>query len=97
MSERRVSAAIAEQALTAVFGARAVTSLREDSPLSAVGMSAPDLVCLAEAVVRAGRDRQVTCLLDDAALDGLVTVRDLVDAVEGSMSPVAPATPAGAP
>lgn len=49
-----------------------VASLREDSPLSALGMQAADLVCLAEAIWT-----ETGLLIDDSDLAGIVTLGDL--------------------
>ena len=97
MIPERTSAAIAEQALMRVFGATAVTSLRADSPLSAVGLAPDDLICLADAVAEAASDRGVTCILDDAALAGLRSVSDLVAAVAQAGSASAESGQAGRP
>jgi hypothetical protein len=84
---QRTSAVIAEAALTAVFGATAVGSLREDSPLTAVGLTPADLVCLADAAAVAAAARGITCVLDDASLADRRTVSDLVQAVAGASRP----------
>ena len=66
----------ARSALSQVFDAWAVTSLRIDSPLTALGMVPADQVCLAEAVSR-------TCGVDltDDDFVRIHTLGDLADAL----------------
>jgi len=80
--EHRTAAAIAEAALSTVFGASAVQALREDSPLSAVGLAPADLVCISDAVSDEAVRRGLTCVLDDADLGTVTTVGDLVGVVQ---------------
>ena len=80
--EHRTAAAIAEAALSVVFGRSAVATLREDSPLAAVGLVPADLVCLSDAIAADAAARGVTCILDDEALGHALTVGDVVVAVQ---------------
>jgi hypothetical protein len=82
--DRRTAGQLVEEALAAVFDGEAVTALREDSPLSAVGMTSADLVCLADAIADAATARGRTCVLGDVALSDVVTVSDVIDAVTAS-------------
>jgi hypothetical protein len=79
--DRRTAGQLVEVALAAVFDVEAVQGLREDSPLSAVGMTSADLVSLADAIADASSARGRTCVLDDRALSDVVTVSDVIDAV----------------
>lgn len=87
MTGRHESALIAEQALVAVVGPTVVAGLREDSPLAAAGIGIDDLVCIADAAAQAASRRGLACALDDAALESVVTVADLVGAVEQACRP----------
>jgi len=79
---QRTAAEITERALSVVFGSAAVTALRADSPLAAVGLRSGDLVCVSDAVAAESSARGVTCVLDDVALADVATVGDLVAAVQ---------------
>lgn len=79
----RTAAAIAEEALARVFGSSAVSGMREDSPLSAVGLALDDLVAFADAVDAAAAARGLDCPLGDPDLTGLSTVADVVALVRG--------------
>jgi hypothetical protein len=79
--EHREAARITEAALARVFDVSAVRGLREDSPLSALGMAPADAVCVAEAVGQVADEAGLACELGDADLDGLASVSDLVAAV----------------
>jgi len=81
--ERRVAAGLVEDALGEVFDPAVVAGLREDSPLSVLGMSPADAVCLADAIGAAAERVGLSCVLDDAdfATEDDLTVADLVDAV----------------
>lgn len=82
--DRRTAGLLVEEALAAVFDADAVKGLRPDSPLSAVGVTPADLVCLAEAIADAASARGGICILDDLSLSDVITVADLIDAVSVS-------------
>jgi hypothetical protein len=69
-----------------VFDASAVSALREDSPLAALGMSDADVVCVADALASAARDRGLSCVLDDADLVQAGTVSDLIGAVTARLA-----------
>ena len=84
--ERRTAAAICEQALAVVYGASTVATLREDSPLSAVGLVPADLVCLSDALAEAASTRGLRCVVDDSGFEGTVTVGDLVSVVQGRIA-----------
>jgi hypothetical protein len=84
--ERRTAAAISEQALAIVFGGSTVATLREDSPLGAVGLQPDDLISLSDAVATAAVERGLQCVLDDAAFEGVGTVGELVTAVQGRIA-----------
>ncbi|MBK9738700.1 MAG: hypothetical protein IPO93_04135 [Actinobacteria bacterium] len=76
--DHSTAALIAQDALRAVFDAQAVAALREDSPLSALGIADSDVVCIADAVAVGAVARGRECRLGDADLDGVTTVADLV-------------------
>lgn len=80
--DRRTAAMLAETGLAAVFAADVVSGLREDSPLVGVGLTAADLVCLSDAIAAAAAARGCDCVLDDADVEGLTTVADLVGVIE---------------
>lgn len=85
--EQRLAAQVAEEALRSVFDPQAVSALREDSPLTAIGLTPADVVCLADAVAKAANDRGFSCVLGDADLEGVHTVADLVEAVIEAATP----------
>lgn len=80
--DRRDAALIVEVALTAVFDAGLVRQLREDSPLSVLGMVPADAVCVADAVEEEAGRLGWTCRLGDDELADAATVADLVTAVQ---------------
>jgi hypothetical protein len=80
--DRRAAASIVEDALGAVFEPAVVRQLREDSPLSMLGMVPSDAVCLSDAIAHAADAAGLECDLGDATLGGAVTVADLVSAVQ---------------
>lgn len=80
--DRRTAASIAEAALGAVFDQSVVRQLREDSPLSMLGMAPADAVCVSDAIAEAAATAGFDCRLGDTALGGAVTVSDLVSAVQ---------------
>ncbi len=80
--DRRVAAGIVEDALAAVFDPAVVRQLREDSPLSVLGMTVADAVCVSDAVSSAASAAGLACHLGDTDLAGAVTVADLVAAVQ---------------
>jgi hypothetical protein len=80
--DRRAAASIVEDALGAVFEPAVVRQLREDSPLSMLGMAPADAVCVSDAVAQAAGAAGLECQLGDAVLGGAVTVADLVSAVQ---------------
>lgn len=82
MISHQDAALVVEQGLAAVFDPGLVRQLREDSPLSSVGMVAADAVCLSDAIGGAAAAAGWRCALDDAAWDGVETVGRLVEAVE---------------
>ena len=75
-SAHHVAASLTQEALAAVYEPTAVALLREDSPLSALGMTEADVVCIADALAVGAARRGLTCVLDDVDLVDLV---DLVD------------------
>jgi hypothetical protein len=84
MIERREAAVITESALGCVFDAALVRTLREDSPLAALGWADADAVVVSDAVAQEAVRRDVTCRLGDAAFTGVATVRDLIDVVQST-------------
>lgn len=80
--DRRDAALIVEVGLTAVFDAGLVRQLREDSPLSVLGMVPADAVCVADAVEQEAGRLGWSCRLGDDDLAAAVTVADLVTAVQ---------------
>lgn len=84
--DRRAAAGIVEDALAAVFDPAVVRQLREDSPLSGVGMTTSDAVCVSDAVREAAAAMGLDCHLGDAELAGAGTVADLVAAVQAGAS-----------
>lgn len=79
--DRRDAALVVEAALSAVFDPALVRQMRPDSPLAGLPLTPADAVCLADAVADAAAKSGWQCRLDDADLDGVTTVADLVDAV----------------
>ena len=65
-----------------------MSGLREDSALSAVGMTPADAVCVADALDLAARRAGLDCARDDAdfAVEGDLTVADLINAVMKGMT-----------
>jgi hypothetical protein len=82
MIERRLAAGIVEDALAAVFDPAVVRRLREDSPLSVLGMTVADAVCVSDALGAAADSAGLSCDLGDADFADAVTVADLVAAVQ---------------
>jgi hypothetical protein len=80
--DRRVAAGIVEDALAAVFDPAIVRRLREDSPLTVLGMTPADAVCVSDAVGEAAAAAGLDCALGDAALASADSVADLVSAVQ---------------
>ena len=80
--DRRVAAGIVEDALAAVFDPGVVRQLREDSPLSVLGMTPADAVCVSDAVSDAAAASGLDCRLGDTDLGQAGTVADLVAAVQ---------------
>jgi hypothetical protein len=78
--DRRLAGRWVEQALSAVFEPQAVGALREDSPLSAIGLTAADFVCLADVIADGAAASGRTCVLDDGDVEAVHTVGDLIDA-----------------
>jgi hypothetical protein len=85
-SAHHVAASLTQDALAAVFDASAVSALREDSPLAALGMSDADVVCVADALAAAARGQGLWCVLDDADLGQAETVSDLIAAVTAKLA-----------
>ena len=79
--DRLAAAAAVKAALIAVFDAGPVSVVRADSPLSALGLTDADMVCVADAVTRETASWPAPCVLDDDDLAGVATVADLVNAV----------------
>lgn len=79
---RHDAAVVVEQALAAVFDPAVVGRLREDSPLSSLGLVDADLVCVADAVATSAGAVGAECVLGDEDVAAVVTVADLIDAVE---------------
>ena len=82
--DRRAAALVVEAALAAVFDAALVRQLREDSPLTVLGMVPADAVALADAIARESERAGWACVLGDAELAGLVSVADLVSVVQAT-------------
>jgi hypothetical protein len=80
--DHRTAASIVEQSLAAVFDPAVVRQLREDSPLSNLGMTSADAVCVCDAILAAGQEAGLECLLGDADFADVSTVADLIRAVE---------------
>lgn len=80
--DRRDAALIVEVGLAAVFEPALVRQLREDSPLSVLGMVPADAVCVADAVEQEAGRLGWSCRLGDDDLAGAATVADLVTAVQ---------------
>jgi hypothetical protein len=78
-----MAAGLVEDALSEVFDATVVAGLREDSPLSTLGMVPADAVCIADAVAAAASRAGQACSLGDAdfVVEADLTVADLVEAV----------------
>jgi hypothetical protein len=85
--DRRLAAAIVEDALAAVFDPTVVRQLREDSPLSVLGWTTADAVCVSDAVSAAAGAAGLDCLLGDTELGAAGTVADLVAAVQAGAQP----------
>lgn len=81
MLDRVLGHRIAEDALASVFDVAVVAGLRDDSPLSALGMTAGDAVCVADAVAGAAALRGLTCEIGDVEFADLATVADLVTVI----------------
>jgi hypothetical protein len=77
-----VAAGVVEDALAAVFDPAVVRQLREDSPLSVLGMAAADAVCVSDAIRDTAAAAGLDCGLGDTDLSAAVTVADLVTAVQ---------------
>ena len=80
--DRRAAAGIVEDALAAVFDPTLVHQLREDSPLSVLGMTTADAVCVSDAVSEVARAAGLECDLGDSDLAAAGAVADLVAAVQ---------------
>jgi hypothetical protein len=80
--DRRIAAGIVEDALTVVFDPTVVRQLREDSPLTVLGMTNADAVCISDAVRDAAGASGLDCHLGDTDLESASTVADLVAAVQ---------------
>lgn len=80
--DRREAAGIVETALAAVFDPSLVHQLREDSPLTVLGMTTADAVCVSDAVGEAARAAGLDCDLGDSDLATAGAVADLVAAVQ---------------
>lgn len=80
--DRRDAALVVEQALARVFAPDVVARLREDSPLSSVGFGPADAVCVADAVAESAAALGALCALRDDDVTSVVTVADLIEAVE---------------
>lgn len=78
---RSQAQAVVDAALARVFPADVVTGLRADSPLSALGMTDADAVCLSDAVGDAAASVSFRCVIDDDAMASVRTIADLVDEV----------------
>lgn len=81
--DRRAAVAITVEALRRVLDPSTVAALRDDSPLSAVGVTDADLVCIADAIAAESEripDGRVV-LLDDRDFESISTVADLVTTV----------------
>jgi hypothetical protein len=85
--DRRAAATIVEDALGAVFEPAVVRQLREDSPLSMLGMALADAVCVSDAIADAAEAAGLACDLGDGILGSAVTVADLVSAVQETARP----------
>jgi hypothetical protein len=85
--DHREAARITESALGRVFDSEVVRRLREDSPLSVLGMVPADAVCVADAVATVADESGLACELDDADLADVLTVADLVRAVARAAEP----------
>jgi hypothetical protein len=78
--DRRLAGRWVERALSAVFEPHAVAALREDSPLSAIGLTPADFVCVADVIADGAAASGRACVLDDGDVEGVHTVGDLIDA-----------------
>jgi hypothetical protein len=94
-TQRHIAAELVEEALRAVYEPSQVALLREDSPLSALGASAADMVCIADALAVAARHQGRSCVLDDSDVDEVATVADLIGVVLVKLDAVDPADAAG--
>jgi len=90
--DRLAAASAVKAALIAVFDTGPVSVVREDSPLTALGLTDADMVCVADAIARETAAWPVPCVLDDSHLAGVSTVADLVTAVLGRRAAVAEAS-----
>lgn len=81
---RRESVALAVAALRRVFEPSVVAGIRDDTPLSSLGLADADMACLADAVHAAAREQGRTVLLGDREMDAVVLVGDLVDAISAA-------------
>lgn len=84
--DRRAAAGIVEDALAAVFDPTVVRQLREDSPLTVLGMTTADAVCVSDAVGEAASAAGLDCDLTDSDLDAAGAVADLIAAVQAGAS-----------
>ena len=80
--DARTAAVLVEDALALIFPGDLVARLRPDSPLTAVGMTPADAVCVSDAVASLAERSGLSCRLTDADLEGTTAVADLVDAVQ---------------
>jgi len=82
--QSRVAAAMVEEALGRVFDPAVVSGLREDSPLTVLGMAPADAVCVADALGDVAQERGLACDLGDADLSAAGSVADLIRVVAGA-------------
>jgi hypothetical protein len=80
--DRREAAGVVEDALAAVFDPAVVRQLRADSPLSVLGMTTADAVCVSDAIRDAAEAVGFDCDLGDSDLGEAATLADLVAAVQ---------------
>ncbi len=85
--DRRAAAGIVEDALAVVFDPDVVRQLREDSPLTVLGMANADAVCISDAVRDVAAASGLDCHLGDTDLEAVGTVADLVAAVQAVARP----------
>ena len=81
-----VAASLTQDALAAVFDPASVALLREDSPLSAVGLTDADMVAVADAIAEAAAREGLVCILTDADVSGVTTVSDLIAGVVAQLA-----------